>query len=78
MKGIIVFLIKVYQMTLSPDHGWLKSWYPYGYCKYYPSCSEYTKQAVVKHGSLKGVRLGVVRVLKCNPWTESKVDIVPN
>lgn len=78
MKKILIFLISIYQKSLSPDHGWFKHQHPYGYCKFYPSCSEYTKLAISRHGSIKGLVLGTKRIIKCNPWVEPKVDIVPN
>lgn len=73
-----VLLIKAYQLLLSPDHSWLKARYPYGYCRHYPSCSEYSRQAVVKFGLIRGLFLGSKRILKCNPWSEAKVDLLPN
>ena len=78
MKTLIVFLIVLYQKTLSPDHGPLKVRYPHGFCRFYPSCSEYTKQAVIKYGSLKGLYLGVIRIFKCNPFVGPRVDNIPD
>lgn len=43
-------------------------------CKYYPTCSEYTKQAVDKYGIIKGSVLGIIRILKCNPFSKGGVD----
>jgi hypothetical protein len=77
MRNLIIKLISLYQKTLSPDHGWLKFKYPYGYCKFYPSCSEYTKQAIAQRGVAAGVGLGALRILKCNPWSENKIDELP-
>lgn len=73
---IAVLSIEVYQRLLSPDHSWLKHRYPYGYCRHFPSCSQYSKEAIVKHGLIKGGWLALKRVGRCNPWTESKVDLV--
>ena len=73
-----ILLIKLYQLTLSPDHSWLKGRFPYGYCRHYPSCSEYTKQALEKFGLVKGGWMGVKRILRCNPWVHPKVDLVPH
>lgn len=75
MKSVIIFFIKLYQATLSPDHGWLKAKYPYGFCKFYPSCSEYTKQEVARKGVFLGIIRGVIRILKCNPWAKPKIDL---
>ncbi|MEK7075965.1 MAG: membrane protein insertion efficiency factor YidD [Patescibacteria group bacterium] len=74
MKRIIVGLITVYQKTISPDHGVFKHRHPNGFCKYYPSCSEYTKQSVEKHGIL-GLFKGIYRVLRCNPWSQGGIDL---
>lgn len=43
-------------------------------CKYYPTCSEYTKQAIEKYGFLKGCFLGIIRILKCNPFSKGGYD----
>lgn len=75
MKHGAVKLIELYQKTLSPDHSWRSVRYPYGYCRHYPSCSEYTRLAILKHGVLKGSGLGVVRIVKCNPLSTPKVDL---
>lgn len=72
----VVFLIGLYQKTLSPDHGWFSSRYPGGYCKYHPDCSEYCKQAVEKRGLVKGLVMGFWRVLRCNPWSAGGIDEV--
>ena len=57
-RKIVIYVIKLYQKFLSPFLG--KN------CKYYPTCSEYTKQAVDKYGIIKGSILGIIRILKCN------------
>jgi putative membrane protein insertion efficiency factor len=46
-------------------------------CRFYPSCSEYTRQAIEKHGLAAGMRLGVVRICKCHPFHDGGVDEVP-
>ena len=43
-------------------------------CKYYPTCSEYTKQAIIKYGTIKGCFLGIKRILKCNPFSKGGYD----
>jgi hypothetical protein len=70
----ILGLILAYQKTLSPDHSWLKRYFPHGYCKYYPSCSSYGYQAVDKLGITRGLWLAGWRVLRCNPWSRGGVD----
>lgn len=44
------------------------------HCVFYPTCSEYTKQAIVKYGALKGVALGIKRILRCHPWQKDHID----
>lgn len=68
------FLIRLYQKTLSPDHGWFKAAHPHGFCRFYPSCSEYAYQAIEKHGYLKGLWLAGKRLLRCHPWSVPRVD----
>jgi len=43
-------------------------------CVFYPTCSEYTKQAIEKYGLLKGLGLGFIRVLRCHPWQKNHID----
>ena len=74
MKYILIKLITVYQKTLSPDHGLLRVKYPYGFCRFYPSCSEYAITALQKHGTLKGTTLSIKRIIKCNPFVEPQID----
>lgn len=74
MKTIVIFFIKVYQKTLSPDHGLFKARYPYGFCRFYPSCSEYGLTAVQEYGVTKGLWRTFWRVLRCNPWAEPNID----
>ena len=69
MKKILIFLIKIYKKTISPFLGNLGI-----HCKYYPSCSEYTKQAIEKYGVIKGCLLGAKRILKCNPFSKGGYD----
>lgn len=69
-------MIRLYQKTLSRDHGPLKKYYPYGYCRFTPSCSEYTYQAIDRYGILKGVFMGFKRILRCNPFSRGGYDPV--
>jgi putative membrane protein insertion efficiency factor len=75
MAKIVILLINFYQRTLSPDHGVFKNNHPQGFCKYYPSCSEYTKQSVQEHG-IFGLFKGLLRILRCNPWSQGGIDLV--
>ncbi|MCL5435681.1 MAG: membrane protein insertion efficiency factor YidD [Patescibacteria group bacterium] len=69
MKYFILGAITIYQNIFSPDHGWLSGRHPFGYCRFYPSCSEYTFQAVEKFGVIQGSYLAIRRVLSCNPFS---------
>lgn len=69
MKKIIVFLIKFYQITLSPLLG--------SNCRFQPTCSQYMIEAVNLHGVLKGLSLGFKRISKCHPLGSKGYDPVP-
>jgi uncharacterized protein len=77
-RELLALLIVLYQKTLSPDHGaikpLLKPFFPHGFCRYHPSCSEYGRQAVLKYGVLRGSAKTLWRVLRCNPWSKGGVD----
>lgn len=75
MKRVLVKTISIYQKTISPDHGWLRHRYPHGFCRFYPSCSEYTRLAIIEHGARRGLWLGIKRVGRCNPWSQPSVDL---
>ena len=47
-------------------------------CKYEPTCSTYTYQAIEKFGAIKGIYLGAKRILRCNPWHEGGYDPIPD
>jgi putative membrane protein insertion efficiency factor len=66
--------IKFYQKTLSPDHGFLKENWPYGFCRFTPSCSDYSIQALEKYGAIKGGLMAIWRILRCNPWNKGGYD----
>jgi uncharacterized protein len=70
-----LWLIKLYQRTISPDYGWYKSLFPYGYCKFYPTCSKYGYQTIKKDGLIIGLFKTAWRILRCNPWTKGGVDL---
>lgn len=67
MKKIILWLINFYQKSLSPLKG-------QGCCIFTPTCSEYTKQAVLKYGVLIGLAKGFWRILRCNPFSKGGYD----
>ncbi len=69
MKKIFIWLINMYQKHISI---WLES--KNINCKFYPTCSEYTKQAIEKYGVVKGCFLGTYRILRCNPFSKGGYD----
>jgi len=69
-------LIKFYQKTLSPDHGPLKIFFPHGYCRFHPTCSQYGHDAIKYKGIIKGIPMTIWRVLRCNPWNKGGYDPV--
>ena len=69
MRKVGIYLINIYQKYIS------KMLHYNGIeCKYYPSCSEYTKQAIEKYGLIKGCFLGVKRIIRCNPFSKGGYD----
>jgi hypothetical protein len=73
---VVSGLIRIYQLTLSPDHGFVKVLFPQGVCRYYPTCSQYALQAVERHG-LVGVLLSMRRLRRCHPYAAGGHDPVP-
>ncbi|MEI6288573.1 MAG: membrane protein insertion efficiency factor YidD [bacterium] len=68
-------MIKFYQKTISFDHGKIgKVFYPHGYCRFHPTCSEYGYQAIEKYGILKGGIMAFWRILRCNPFNKGGHD----
>lgn len=70
MKTILLFLVKGYQRIISPL-------FPPS-CRYYPTCSNYTVQAIEKHGAFKGGAMGLARIIRCNPFVPGGIDHVPD
>ncbi len=68
-RRIAIKLIHIYRYLLSP---WIGN-----QCRFYPTCSHYTEEAIETHGFLKGCYLGLRRLLKCHPWHSGGVDLVP-
>jgi putative membrane protein insertion efficiency factor len=66
MKKVFIFIICFYQKNISP---WLGN-----KCKYEPTCSEYTKQAIEKYGVIRGLFKGFKRILRCNPFSKGGYD----
>jgi len=65
----LILLIKLYQLLISPL-------FPPS-CRFTPTCSEYTLEALKKYGILKGSWLGFRRIIRCHPWGGSGYDPVP-
>jgi uncharacterized protein len=76
MKMILIQFIKIYQKTLSPDHGWFKARWPHGYCRFQPSCSQYAIDALQQHGTMRGSMKAAWRILRCNPFAQVSYDPV--
>ncbi|MBR0413192.1 MAG: membrane protein insertion efficiency factor YidD [Eubacterium sp.] len=70
LKKAVVFMIRTYQLTLSPR-------FSHGACRYTPTCSQYALEAVEIHGVLKGSLLAIRRILRCNPLFKGGYDPVP-
>lgn len=69
LRTLFLFLIRLYQGLISP--------FLPNSCRFHPTCSEYAKQALLKHGFLKGFGLAMRRISKCHPWGGSGFDPVP-
>ena len=70
MKRSLLALIRIYQLTISVFLG--------PNCRFYPSCSAYSFQAIDAHGVTKGLRMSAVRIGKCHPLHPGGYDPVPN
>lgn len=68
-SAVLILPIVFYQNIISP--------YTPPSCRFTPTCSEYAKEALVKHGPIKGLALAVWRILRCNPWGGHGYDPVP-
>lgn len=66
---LLLALIRCYQYAISPLLGCN--------CRFSPSCSNYTAEAIEKYGAFKGVGLGLKRILRCHPWHPGGFDPVP-
>jgi len=75
MKKILIRLINFYQKFISFDTG-IFSLKKGTTCVFYPTCSEYTKEAILKYGASRGVFAGFKRILRCHPWQKEHIDPV--
>ena len=80
MKKALISLITAYQKTISLDQGAIPRFLGLQkqVCMFYPTCSEYMKEAIMRHGVLKGLTLGIRRISRCVPWNTPQVDEVPH
>jgi len=70
MKRLLMLLVRAYSLLISPFLG--------RNCRYYPTCSAYTLEAIERHGAWRGLWLGIRRVGRCHPWHEGGYDPVPD
>lgn len=76
LRRLVVMIIKIYQKTLSFDHGPLSFLFPHGYCRFCPTCSEYALEAINKYGVIKGGVKAIWRIMRCNPFNPGGYDPV--
>ena len=69
-RNCAVVILRGYRAVISPLYG--------DVCRYYPSCSRYTLEAIQEYGVIRGVALGAWRILRCHPWAAGGVDDVPH
>lgn len=77
IRYTVLWMIRLYQKTLSPDHGWFAGLTFHG-CRYYPTCSDYTYTAIERYGIIRGAYLGSKRIFRCTPFSAGGHDPVPN
>lgn len=77
-KIFVLFLIRVYQYFFSFDHSFWGKKLNYRVCIHTPSCSQYTYDAISKFGLIQGLILGLIRIIKCNPFNSGGYDPVPD
>jgi len=75
MKSIVLSLIRFYQKYLSFDNGFFKFLFMTDKaCRFRPTCSEYTYQAINRYGIIRGSLLGLKRITRCHPWNQGGFD----
>ena len=68
MRELLIFILRSYKQWISPMLP--------GACRFQPTCSEYMREAIERHGAIRGVALGVVRLSKCHPFHSGGFDPV--
>jgi putative membrane protein insertion efficiency factor len=69
VRTLLVYLIRLYRIVLSPILG--------ASCRFEPTCSRYTEQALMQYGVVRGLYLGVRRILRCHPFSPGGYDPLP-
>lgn len=76
-RYFVLKLIRLYQKTLSFDHGIFRYLFPHGFCRFTPTCSNYGYEAVEKYGIIKGGLMALWRIIRCNPFNKGGYDPLP-
>ncbi|MBK8182410.1 MAG: membrane protein insertion efficiency factor YidD [Candidatus Competibacteraceae bacterium] len=69
MRTLLIALLRAYQLLISPLLG--------NHCRFYPSCSEYAREAIERYGVWRGAGLAIRRLARCHPWHPGGIDPVP-
>ncbi len=72
--SILSGAVRVYRATLSPDHGPLRHFFPHGFCRHEPTCSQYALNVLRDRNLFVAIGLTIKRILSCNPWTKPSDD----
>ncbi|MBP9852003.1 MAG: membrane protein insertion efficiency factor YidD [Candidatus Pacebacteria bacterium] len=75
-KQVVIALIRGYQRFLSPDHSFLKYVFQKRICRFHPTCSDYSIEAIEKYGLRKGIPMSLKRISKCHPFSDGGYDPV--